>query len=66
MGHPGLEQMDMEFQSTSFHPDLVEHIITQVMKLTDWPEIKPGRLYEDIHSFLMFRIKNGKITDLCP
>lgn len=66
MGNPGLEQMDRKFQSTSFHPDLVQHIITQVMDLTDWPEIKPGMLYKDIHSFLMFRIKNGKITDLCP
>lgn len=66
MGHLGLEQMDREFQSTSFDPGLVQHIISEVMALKDWPEIKPGRLYKDIHSFLMFRIKNGKITDLCP
>lgn len=66
MGHLGLEQMDREFESTSFHPNLVKHIITQVMDLKDWPEIKPGTFYRDIHSFLMFRIKNGKITDLCP
>lgn len=66
MGHPGLEQMDREFQSTSFEPALVQHIITQVMHLKDWPEIKPGHFYKDIHSFLMFKVKNGKITDVSP
>lgn len=66
MGHPGLEQMDTEFRSASFDPKLVQHIITQVMDLKDWPEIKSGVFYKDIHSFLMFRIKNGKISDLCP
>ena len=66
MGHPGLEQMDREFQSTSFDPALVQHILTKVMELKAWPEVKPGLSYKDIHSFLMFRIKNGKINDLCP
>ena len=66
MGHLGLEQMDPEFQSTSFDPALVKHIILEVMDLKDWPEIKSGKFYRDIHSFLMFRIRNGKITDLCP
>lgn len=66
MGNPGLEQMDREFQSTSFNPALVQHILAQVMNLKDWPEIKPGYFYKDIHSFLMFRINNGSITDLCP
>ena len=66
IGNPGLEQMDLEFQSTSFNAGLVQHIITEVMNLKDWPEIKPGIFYKDIHSFLMFRIKNGKIIDLCP
>lgn len=66
MGHLGLEQMDREFQTTSFEPALVKHLIQEVMELKDWPEIPAGRFYKDIHSFLMFRIKNGKITDLCP
>lgn len=66
MGNPGLEQMDRNFQSTSFDPALVQHILTEVMNLNDWPEIEPGDFYKDIHSFLMFRIKDGKITDLCP
>ncbi|MCC8360986.1 hypothetical protein [Salinimicrobium sediminilitoris] len=66
MGHLGLKQMDREFQSTSFDPVLVKHIISEVMDLKDWPEIKSGKFYRDIHSFLMFRIRNGKITDLCP
>lgn len=66
MGHLGLEQMDRNFQSTSFELALVQHIISEVMDLKDWPEFKPDLFYKDIHSFLMFRIKNGKITDLCP
>ncbi len=66
IGNPGLEQMDIEFQSTSFDADLVQHVISKVMSLKDWPEIKPGIFYKDVHSFLMFRIKNGKIIDLCP
>lgn len=65
-GHLGLEQMDTEFQSTSFESALVKHIIKEVMEIKDWPQIPRGRFYKDIHSFLMFRIKNGKITDLCP
>lgn len=66
MGHLGLEQMNTEFQSTSFESAQVKHIIKEVMELKEWPEIPAGRFYKDIHSFLMFRIKNGKITDLCP
>lgn len=66
LGHPGLEQMDREFQPTSFESAFVQHLIKEVMNLKDWPEIKPGNSYKDIHSFLMFRIKNGKIADLCP
>jgi hypothetical protein len=66
MGHLGLEQMDRDFQSTSFEPALVKHLVQEVMDLKDWPEIPDGQFYKDIHSFLMFRIKNGKITDLCP
>jgi len=66
MGNPGLEQMNSEFQSTTFDPALIKHIVSEVMNLKDWPEIEPGIFYKDIHSFLMFRIKNGKIIDLCP
>ncbi|WP_037320442.1 hypothetical protein [Salegentibacter sp. Hel_I_6] len=66
MGNPGLEQMNLEYKSTSFEAPLVQHLIDEVMKLEAWPKVEPGWFYEDIHSFLMFKITNGKITDLCP
>ncbi|WP_286761007.1 hypothetical protein [Salegentibacter sp. UBA1130] len=65
MGNLGLEQMDRDYKSTSFEPALVKHLINEVMKLKEWPEVEPGWFYKDIHSFLMFKITNGKITDLC-
>jgi len=66
MGNLGLEQMDRDYKSASFEPALVQHLIDEVMQLKEWPEVEPGWFYKDIHSFLMFKITNGKITDLCP
>lgn len=66
LGRIGLEQMDRNYQAASFSPALVKHIIAEVVQLKDWPEVKPGYFYKDVHAFLMFKIENGKITDLCP
>lgn len=66
IGRLGLEQMDPDYQPTSFSVPLVEHIITEVTKLKDWPEVKPRHFFKGVHAFLMFKIENGKITDLCP
>ena len=68
VGHIGLEQMDFKYQKTSFSYPLVNHIIGEVVKLREWPKIKPldGMEYKDVHAFLMFKIENGKINDLCP
>ncbi len=68
VGHIGLEQMDFQYQKTAFSYELVAHIINEVVQLKDWPKIKPlnNWEYKDVHAFLMFKIENGKITDLCP
>ncbi len=67
IGHIGLEQMDTNFQKIAFDFGLVNHIISQVVQLKDWPSIDGEYLgFKDVHAFLMFKIENGKITDLCP
>ncbi|HET8838461.1 MAG TPA: hypothetical protein VFM82_05635 [Flavobacteriaceae bacterium] len=66
LGRIGLEQMDRNYKATSFASGLVKHIISKVSQLKDWPEVKSGYAYKDVHAFLMFKIENGKITDLCP
>lgn len=66
VGRLGLEQMDPEYRSASFSPALVKHLISEVTALKDWPEIPPGSFYKDVHAFLMFKIRDGKITDLIP
>ena len=70
MGRPGLQMMDSEYRDTTYSLDLVKHIMSQVMKLKEWPSTKSEGQhyinYRDIHGFLMFKIENGKITDLCP
>lgn len=63
IGQLGLEQMDRSYQPTNFNASLVKHIVDEVLTLEDWPENRHSR---DIHAFLMFKIDNGKITDLCP
>jgi hypothetical protein len=67
VGHIGLEQMDVKYQKTNFSFDLVNHVIGHVLQLKNWPTIKSDFLeYKDVHAFLMFKIQNGKIIDLCP
>lgn len=71
MGRPGLIMMDKKYQSQNFSVPLVKHILQKVMSLKEWPssvsdQNHPLYPYKDVHSFLMFKIENGNITDLCP
>lgn len=66
LGQIGLEQMDFNFQSTAFNTALVHHLIDEVLKLDNWPETSDNPSEPSIHAFMMFKIENGKITDLCP
>jgi len=65
----GLIQMDRAYKKMSFSKEIVKHIFNQVLLLKDWPvdniSLSKG-YYQDVHAFLMFKIENGKITDLCP
>lgn len=71
LGRPGVIMMDKNYKSKIFSKALVQHILQKVMKLKEWPSsvsddnsaLYP---YEDVHNFLMVKIENGKITDLCP
>lgn len=68
-GRPGLIMMDKSYQKRQFSLSLVSHILKEVMALTDWPDTVSDYknfYYEDAHCFLMFKIENGKIVDLCP
>jgi hypothetical protein len=68
-GRPGIQMMDRKYQKKSFGPAIVKHILNQVMLLREWPQSESDDTtypYKDGHAFLMFKIENGKITDLCP
>ena len=69
VGEIGLEQMDFQYKSTQYQNDVVQHLIKKVVSLDRWPPIirLSDRLeYKDVHAFLMFKFKDGKIIDLCP
>lgn len=69
IGKFGLIQMDREFRKTSFPKELVHHLITKVGQLKDFPSTHSSIAwlqYKDVHGFLMFKLDNGKIIDLCP
>lgn len=64
VGRFGLEQMNNEYKSASFNPKLIEHLIHGISKITEW------NLHEetstDTHRFFMFKVRNGKITEVWP
>ncbi|CAL2106848.1 conserved hypothetical protein [Tenacibaculum sp. 190524A02b] len=68
VGDFGLIQMNRKYTQTKFSTALVHHITNNVANLKDWPNTvsKNWLTYKDVHAFLMFKIENGKITDLCP
>lgn len=66
IGRFGVEQMDTFYKSATYNPDLVKHLINEVALLKDWPYFVRTSYQHDIHAFLMFKIKDGKIVDLCP
>ncbi|WP_417785698.1 hypothetical protein [Tenacibaculum sp.] len=68
VGDFGLIQMSRDYKKTSFPSELVEHLTNKVASLKDWPNV--GGIewlnYKDVHAFLMFKIDNNKIVDVCP
>ncbi|TDQ22696.1 hypothetical protein DFQ07_2713 [Tenacibaculum caenipelagi] len=67
IGDFGLIQMTREYKKTSFSNELVKHLVNKVASLKDWPNIEESTSnYKDVHAFLMFKVDNGKIVDLCP
>jgi len=71
VGDFGLIQMDRFYKETTFSTELIQHVFKRVSKLSDWPDsgTQSGMEwlpYKDVHSFLMFKIDNGKIVDVCP
>lgn len=69
IGRFGLIQMNREFKETAFSKKMVNHLINKVSQLKDFPS-SLSQLewlnYKDVHAFLMFKIVNGKIVDICP
>ena len=67
VGDFGLIQMTKDYKKARFSKDLVKYLTTKVATLRDWSDIKKTWVkYKDVHAFLMFKIEEGKITDLCP
>ncbi|WP_158608844.1 hypothetical protein [Paenimyroides viscosum] len=58
--------MDTSYQPANYNPDLIKHLINEIALLKDWPDFVINSHQYDIHAFLMFKIKDGKIVDLCP
>lgn len=68
IGDFGLIQMTRNFKKTMFSKELIKHIVHKIKVLKDWSDVVPEKWssYKDEHAFLMFKIENGKITDVCP
>lgn len=66
IGRFGIEQMNTLYEPTTYNPELIKHLINEIALLKDWPDLKLDKYYQDIHAFLMFKIKDGKIIDVCP
>lgn len=64
VGRFGLEQMDRQYQSASYDPKLIKHLIHEISKITEWN--LPEKIQTDTHRFLMFKVTNGKITEVWP
>ena len=64
VGRFGLEQMDTNYQSASYNPELIEHLMKEISKITEWN--LPENITTDTHRFFMFKIRNGKITEVWP
>ncbi|MBA5791281.1 hypothetical protein H1R17_14055 [Flavobacterium sp. xlx-214] len=66
IGRFGVEQMTSLYQPTTYNPELIKHLINEITLLKDWPNFEQISYHKDIHAFFMFKIKDGKIVDLCP
>lgn len=69
LGNFGLIQMNRDFKKTSFSKEMIKHLINKVSTLNDFPSTNSQidwLNYKDVHAFLMFKLQNGKIVDLCP
>lgn len=64
VGRFGLEQMDTKYQSASYHPELIKHLIQEISKITEWN--LPEKTSSDTHRFFMFKVTYGKITEVWP
>lgn len=64
VGRFGLEQMDTKYQSASYDPKLIKHLIQEISKITEWD--LPEKIQTDTHRFFMFKVTNGKITEVWP
>jgi len=69
IGRFGLIQMNREFKEASYSKEIIKHLINKVSELKDFPSSysqKNWLNYKDVHAFLMFKINEGKIVDICP
>lgn len=66
IGRFGVEQMDTFYKPATYSPELIKHLINEIALLKDWPDFVRTSYQHDIHAFLLFKIKDGKIVDLCP
>ena len=64
VGRFGLEQMDTEYKSASYNPELIKYLIQEISKITEWN--LPEKIQTDTHRFFMFKVTNGKITEVWP
>jgi len=69
IGNYSLIQMNKRFETNTFSKELVGHIFNKINSIKDWTPTSSSidwLPYKDVHTFLMFKIKNGKITEVLP
>lgn len=68
VGRFGLELLDENYSSTDFDPLVIKHIVDKVSNLKEWDNIDKisYRGAKDAKMFFLLKIKNNKLTEVCP
>jgi hypothetical protein len=68
VGRFGLELLDENYSPTDFDPSAIKHIVNKVSELKEWDNIDKisHRGAKDAKLFFLIKIKNQKITEVCP
>lgn len=68
VGRFGLELLDENYLPTDFDPLVIKHIVDKVSNLKEWDNLDKisHRGAKDAKMFFLIKIKNHKLTEVCP